>query len=205
MAYEISISDWISDGCSSDLSPIPVTTVTATDLTRRGQTNVGDVLNDLPSLRSSFSQSNSTQYIGTAGLNLLDLRGLGVDRTLVLVNGRRHITSQEGYFEIDTNTIPTDLLDRVDIVTGGSSAVYGSDAMAGVVNFILKRDFEGINLNAQAGLSSKGDRGTYRTSGTFGKNLADGRGNVALRTEGPQSGQAMCRERVCQSGEIWVV
>src|SRR3546814_19435522 len=58
--------------------------------------------------------------------------GLGVDRTLVLVNGRRHITSQEGYFEIDTNTIPTDLLDRVDIVTGGSSAVYGSDAMAGV-------------------------------------------------------------------------
>src|SRR3546814_15411209 len=81
MAYEISISDWISDGCSSDLSPIPVTTVTATDLTRRGQTNVGDVLNDLPSLRSSFSQSNSTQYIGTAGLNLLDLRGLGVDRS----------------------------------------------------------------------------------------------------------------------------
>src|SRR3546814_1409754 len=140
-------------------SPIPVTTVTATDLTRRGQTNVGDVLNDLPSLRSSFSQSNSTHYIGTAGLNLLDLRGLGVDRTLVLVNGRRHITSQEGYFEIDTNTIPTDLLDRVDIVTGGSSAVYGSDAMDGVVNFILKRDFEGINPNAQAGLSSTGDRG----------------------------------------------
>src|SRR3546814_180819 len=93
------------------------------------------------------------------------------------------MTSQEGYFEIDTNTIPTDLLVGVDIVTGGSSAVYGSDAMAGVVNFILKRDFEGINLNAQAGLSSKGDRGTYRTSGTFGKNFADGRGNVALSLE----------------------
>jgi outer membrane receptor protein involved in Fe transport len=161
-------------------SPIPVTTISAEDLGRRGQTNVGDILNDLPSLRSTYSQSNSTQYIGTAGLNFLDLRGLGVARTLVLVNGRRHITSSEGDFLVDTNTIPTDLIDRVDIVTGGSSAVYGSDAMAGVVNFVLKRDFEGVSLNAQSGISSHGDRGTYRISGTFGHNFADGRGNIAL-------------------------
>ena len=161
-------------------SPIPVTTMTAQDLTRRGQTNVGDILNDLPSLRSTYSQSNSTQYIGTAGLNFLDLRGLGVPRTLVLVNGRRHVTSSEGDFLVDTNTIPTDLIDRVDIVTGGSSAVYGSDAMAGVVNFVLKRDFDGISLNAQSGISSHGDRGTHRISGTFGHNFGDGRGNIAL-------------------------
>jgi len=164
-------------------TPIPVTMVTAEDLTRTGQTNLGDVLNDLPSLRSSFSQSNSTQYIGTAGLNLLDLRGLGTARTLVLVNGRRHITANEGEFEIDTNTIPTELLERVDIVTGGSSAIYGSDAMAGVVNFVLKRDFEGISLNAQGGLTSHGDRGTYRLAGTFGKNFAEGRGNIAVSLE----------------------
>lgn len=164
-------------------SPIPVTTLTAADLTRTGAVAVGDVLNDLPSLRSTYSQANSTQFIGTSGLNLLDLRGLGPSRTLVLVNGRRHITSSEGEFLVDTNTIPTDLIDRVDVVTGGSSAVYGSDAMAGVVNFVLKRDFEGISLNGQGGVTDKGDRGTYRLSGTFGKNFADGRGNVALSLE----------------------
>jgi outer membrane receptor protein involved in Fe transport len=164
-------------------SPAPVTTLGVADLTRTGAITVGDVLNDLPSLRSTYSQANSTQFIGTSGLNFLDLRGLGVTRTLVLVNGRRHITSSEGDFLVDTNTIPTDLLDRVDIVTGGQSAVYGSDAMAGVVNFVLKRDFDGLTLNGQSGISSKGDHGTYRLTGTYGKNFADGRGNVAVSLE----------------------
>ncbi|MBH1991411.1 MAG: TonB-dependent receptor [Sphingomonadaceae bacterium] len=164
-------------------SPIPVTSVTAADLNRSGGTVIGDTLNDLPSLRSTYSQANSTQFIGTSGLNFLDLRGLGVTRTLVLVNGRRHITASEGDFLIDTNTIPTELIDRVDIVTGGSSAVYGSDAMAGVVNFVLKRDFEGLTLDGKAGISSYGDRGTYRLAGTYGKNFAEGRGNIALSLE----------------------
>ena len=164
-------------------SPIPVTTVTQADLTRTGAVVIGDVLNDLPSLRSTYSQANSTQFIGTAGINLLDLRGLGPTRTLVLVNGRRHITGSTGDFLVDTNTIPTDLIDRVDIVTGGSSAVYGSDAMAGVVNFVLKRNFDGVSLNAQNGIADNGNRGTYRLSGTFGKNFAEGRGNIALGLE----------------------
>jgi outer membrane receptor protein involved in Fe transport len=181
-------------------SPIPVTSLSTTDLTRNGGTVVGDVLNDLPSLRSSYSQANSTQYIGTSGLNLLDLRGLGVSRTLVLVNGRRHVTSSEGEFLVDTNTIPTDLIDRVDIVTGGSSAVYGSDAMAGVVNFVLKRDFEGLSLDAKAGVTSYGDRGTYRLSGTYGKNFADGRGNVALNLEYNQANLVTYADRPALTG-----
>ena len=164
-------------------SPIPVTTVTQADLTRTGAVVIGDVLNDLPSLRSTYSQANSTQFIGTAGINLLDLRGLGPSRTLVLVNGRRHITGSTGEFLVDTNTIPTDLIDRVDIVTGGSSAVYGSDAMAGVVNFVLKRNFDGVSLNAQSGIADNGNRGTYRLSGTVGTNFAEGRGNIALGLE----------------------
>ncbi len=168
-------------------SPAPVTTLTIADLTRTGAITVGDVLNDLPSLRSTYSQASSTQFIGTSGLNFLDMRGLGVTRTLVLVNGRRHITSSEGDFLVDTNTIPTDLIERVDAVTGGQSAVYGSDAMAGVVNFVLKRNFEGLTLNAQSGLSDKGDHGTYRLSGTYGQNFADGRGNIALNLEYNQS------------------
>lgn len=168
-------------------SPIPVTTVTAEELTRSGQTNIGDVLNDLPSLRSTYSASNSARFIGTTGLNLLDLRGLGPERTLVLVNGRRHVTASEGEFLIDTNTIPTALVERVDVVTGGSSAVYGSDAMAGVVNFVLKRNFEGLAFDAQGGISDHGDHGSYRLSGTYGKNFADGRGNIALSLEYSQA------------------
>ena len=164
-------------------SNVPVTSVSAEDLTSQGDVNIGDALNDLPALRSTFSQANSTRFIGTAGVNVLDLRGLGTSRTLVLVNGRRHITYSPGDFLVDVNTVPTDLIERVDVVTGGSSAVYGSDAVAGVVNFVLKRDFEGLRLKGQAGISSKGDRGIQFLTGTFGKNFADDRGNFAVNLE----------------------
>lgn len=164
-------------------SPVPITTVTAEDLLSNGQLNVGDALNNLPALRSTFSQANSTRFIGTSGLNLLDLRGLGTARTLVLVNGRRHVTASPGDYLVDTNTIPDDLLERVDIVTGGSSAVYGSDAVAGVVNFVMKRNFTGIKISGQGGISSRGDRGGYFGSIAAGTNFAGGRGNIAVAAE----------------------
>ncbi len=164
-------------------SAVPLTSVTIEDLTGTGEVSLGDALNDLPSLRSTFSSGNSSRFIGTAGLSLLDLRGLGTDRTLVLVNGRRHVTSTPGDNGFDINTIPTDLVDRIDIVTGGNSAIYGSDAVAGVVNFIMKRDYDGITARAQGGISSRGDRGTYFASILAGQNFADGRGNVAISGE----------------------
>jgi outer membrane receptor protein involved in Fe transport len=164
-------------------SPVPVTTVSADELLSNGQLNVGDALNNLPALRSTFSQANSTRFIGTSALNLLDLRGLGTARTLVLVNGRRHVTASPGDYLVDTNTIPDDLLERVDIVTGGSSAVYGSDAVAGVVNFVLKRNFTGLKISGQGGISSRGDRGSYFGSIAAGTNFAGGRGNIAVAGE----------------------
>ena len=165
-------------------SASPITSVDITELTNSGNVSLGDALNDLPSLGSTFSQSNSTRFIGTAGLSLLDLRRLGTNRTLVLVNGRRHITSQPGTpTSVDVNTIPQELVERVDIVTGGNSAVYGGDAVAGVVNFILKRDFEGIEGRAQGGISDRFDRGSYFAALTAGKNFADGRGNIAISGE----------------------
>jgi len=164
-------------------SNVPIVSVTAEDLTSQGDVNIGDALNDLPSLRSTFSQANSNRFIGTTGINLLDLRGLGVSRTLVLVNGRRHITSQIGDFQVDVNTIPTDLLERVDVITGGSSAVYGSDALAGVVNFVMRRDFDGIRLRGQAGISQQGDRGIEFVSLTAGRNFWDDRANIAINLE----------------------
>lgn len=164
-------------------SPAPVTSVEAGELLDDGALSLGDALNDLPSLRSTFSTANSQRFIGTTGLNILDLRGLGTSRTLTLVNNRRHITASAGDFQVDVNTIPFILLERVDVVTGGSSAVYGSDAIAGVVNFVLKRDFEGIELTGQAGISEKGDNDRYSIEGAWGKNFADGRGNIAIAAE----------------------
>ena len=166
-------------------SPIPVTSLNGNEFFETGRTSIGDVLNDLPALRSTFGQANSTRFLGTAGLNLLDLRGLGTQRTLVLVNGRRHVAGDilNTATSVDTNTIPTDLIERVDIVTGGNSAIYGSDALAGVVNFVLKDDFQGLALRGQGGISDYGDAGSYYVSALGGVNFADGRGNIALNLE----------------------
>jgi outer membrane receptor protein involved in Fe transport len=176
-------------------SPVPITSVAQDELTNQGQASVGDALNDLPALRSTFSQQNSGRFIGTAGQNFLDLRGLGTSRTLVLVNGRRHITGSPGDFIVDVDNIPQDLLDRVDIVTGGESAVYGSDAIAGVVNFITKRNFEGFRIRGQAGISQRGDRPVDFISATAGRNFFDNRANVAVNVEFTHAGELFFRNR----------
>ena len=166
-------------------SPLPVTSVGGQEFFQTGNVSVGDKLAELPSIRSTFTQANSTRFLGTAGLNLLDLRGLGTVRTLVLVNGRRHVGGDvlSSGVTPDTNTMPTDLIERVDVVTGGNSAVYGSDAIAGVVNFVLKQDYQGFQIRGQGGLSRYGDAGAYFISGLAGRNFVDGRGNVAVNVE----------------------
>lgn len=176
-------------------STVPITSLSQAELANQGQASVGDALNDLPSLRSTFSQQNSGRFIGTAGLNPLDLRGLGIERTLVLVNGKRHVTALTGSFVVDVNTIPQELIERIDVVTGGSSAVYGSDAVAGVVNFVLKRDFDGFRIRGQGGVSEKGDRGIYFVTATGGRNFAEGRGNVAVSLEYTQANPLFLRDR----------
>jgi len=164
-------------------STVPITSVDAQTLTEQANVSLGDALNDLPALRSTFSQANSTRFIGTAGINLLDLRGLGTSRTLVLVNGRRHVSSSPGSYDVDVNTIPIDLLERVDIVTGGNSAVYGSDAVTGVVNFVLRRDFEGLTIRGQSGITEYGDRRSFFVSGAWGRSFLDDTLNVAVSAE----------------------
>ena len=166
-------------------SAVPILSVGGEEFFQTGQTAVGDVLNELPALRSTFSQSNAGQFLGTTGLNLLDLRGLGPQRTLTLVNGRRHVAADilNNAVSVDVNTIPADLIERVDVVTGGNSAIYGSDAIAGVVNFILRRDFEGFQARAQGGISKYGDAGSYTVAGMAGRNFGDGRGNIVAHLE----------------------
>lgn len=183
-------------------SSVPVTAITAADLTDTGNLSLGDELNKLPQLRATFSQSNSTRNIGTAGLNELDLRGLGTARTLVLVNGRRHVSAVPGSLIVDVNTIPNALLDSVEVVTGGTSAVYGSDAIAGVVNFKLKTDFQGIEARVQSGVSSRNDRGSYFASLVAGQNFADNRGNIAGSIEYARSNTVLFSDRNKQTGAL---
>lgn len=163
-------------------APAPVSVVPASEiLGKTGRTSLGDELNELPQFRSTLSQASSTgnQPPSQVGLNQLDLRGLGTSRTLVLQNGRRHVAGSQVVSQPDVNAIPIELLDHVEILTGGASAVYGADAIAGVVNFVLKDDFEGLAVRAQGGISSRGDAGTYMGSITAGTNFGGGRGNIA--------------------------
>jgi outer membrane receptor protein involved in Fe transport len=166
-------------------SPAPITSISGATFFQTGNVNIGDVLDRLPQLHNSFNSQNSAEFIGTQGLNLLDLRGLGTSRTLVLINGRRQVTS--GLLvtgnEVDVNTIPTDLIERVDVETGGTSSVYGSDAIAGVVNFVLKQNYQGFQVKGQSGISTYGDAGSYYGSVLAGKNFGDGRGNIVANFE----------------------
>ncbi len=184
-------------------SAVPLTSLTATELLgQSGSVSIGDTLNELPQLRATRTQANSTRFIGTAGITALDLRGLGTARTLVLVDGRRLITATPGVNIPDINDVPTDLIDRVDIVTGGNSAIYGSDAVAGVVNFVLKQNFEGFAGRAQGGVSSRGDRGNYFVDLTYGHNFAEGRGNVALSGEYVRENTLTNTQRDGQTGAL---
>jgi len=169
-------------------TPNPVATVAASSIVgRNGGISIGDQLSLLPQFRTTSTQSASTnlgtQAPGQVGLNLLDLRGLEPSRTLVLQNGRRLVSSTQALSQPDTNTIPVELLDRVEILTGGASAIYGADAIAGVVNFVLKKNFDGLALRAQGGISDTGDAGAQSIGLVAGKNFGDGRGNVAISLE----------------------
>ncbi|HEX7060829.1 MAG TPA: TonB-dependent receptor [Woeseiaceae bacterium] len=128
------------------ISSSPVSQIQAEELTYRGVTRVEDLVNDLPQITPEFTANDSNGATGTA---TLDLRGLGSDRTLVLVNGHRMGFGDPSVLSPDINQIPGALIERVEILTGGASSTYGSDAVSGVVNFIMKDDFEGFQLNFQ--------------------------------------------------------
>lgn len=138
------------------ISPTPISTISAEAIKSTGAINIGDILTRMPQLATSFTMGNSSQFIGTAGLALQDLRNLGSERTLVLVNGRRFVGSSAGSTAVDTNLIPANWVERIEIITGGASAVYGADAVTGVVNFILKKDYQGFDINAQYNDSEAG-------------------------------------------------
>jgi outer membrane receptor protein involved in Fe transport len=163
-------------------APTPVTVVGADRLEQRAIANIGDALNELPSFRASTNPATQQSTGGSIGARVLDLRGLGAPRTLVLVDGKRFVAStSQG--TIDTNLIPSILIDRVDIVTGGASAAYGSDAVAGVVNFALDGKLEGMKASGSYGESAEGDDENYNASLAGGLSFAGGRGHFVAAGE----------------------
>ncbi|MEE4350587.1 MAG: TonB-dependent receptor [Pacificimonas sp.] len=166
----------------NEAAPAPIATVSADAIRQSGVIDTAEALRELPALTFSTTIADSIDGLGTTRLGVasLNLRGLGSARTLVLVNGRRHVSAVAGEQIVDIETIPTALIDQVEVLTGGASAVYGADAVTGVVNFNLKDDFEGAAAYFQVGLSEEGDGFTESIEATFGKNFADGRGNVSL-------------------------
>ncbi len=178
-------------------SGAPITTVSGAEFFQTGKVSVGDILNELPQLATTFSQQQSTRFLGTRGLNLIDLRNLGSQRTLVLVNGRRHVAGDilNTGVSPDINTIPTDLIESVDVITGYGSSVYGSDAIAGAVNFKLKQNYEGVQVRGQSGVSQYGDGSNQYVSALAGTNFADDRGNIAVNLEYARQGKAFSSNR----------
>lgn len=156
----------------------PVAVVNAEEFELSGTVNVENVINTLPQVVPGTTSFSNNPGNGTATLNL---RGLGANRTLVLVNGRRYLSYDVNQI-VDLNTIPSFLLDSVDVVTGGASAVYGSDALAGVVNFRL-RNVDGIELGGQYNLTEEGDGARYDVHGAIGTSFDDGRGSATVFAE----------------------
>lgn len=162
-------------------APTPVAVIGEEAIQTSAQPNVADYVNTMPILSGSSTPGNSQASVssGAAGINVLNLRGLGGARTLVLLDGRRSVSSTITGL-VDVNTIPQALISRVEIVTGGASAAYGSDAVSGVVNFILDRKFTGIKGELSGGITTYGDNENLKASLALGTSFADGRGHFLL-------------------------
>ena len=170
----------------------PLVTVDSAALEQRAGLNVESFLNQLPSYNPAASPnvkggsgSNSDVQISavnTVGIASVSLRGFGPNRSLVLVDGRR-ATPTNALMVVDINGIPSSMIRRVEIISGGASATYGADAIGGVSNFILRRDFEGLEADAQYGITEVGDGQEMRASLTFGTAFAEDRGNIVFTGE----------------------
>ena len=161
-------------------APTPVTVVGIEQLQDTAKANIAEALNEMPVFQGSTTMSSSgTGNGGTSGGNNINLRNLGANRTLVLFDGRRFPPAlADG--TVDINLLPDSLVSRVDVVTGGASAVYGSDALIGVVNFVLDTTFTGIKGTVQGGVTDKGDGRNYKVSLAYGTNFANDRGHFII-------------------------
>ena len=179
----------------------PTTTVDSKTFDQRGYLDVGQALNELPAFGVAPSSAANTQAGFGVAQSFVDLYGLGSQRTLTLVNGRRFVSSDTASLnnnasgaaipgnsggpgtQVDLNVIPTKLIDHIEVITVGGAPIYGADAIAGAVNIILKKDYQGLDVDAQVGATGQGDAWNYRTRVLGGQNLFDGRANITAVAE----------------------
>jgi len=168
-------------------APTPVSVLGVEQIQSFGSPNIADAVNTLPALSGSLSPASSvtTASTGNSNINALNLRALGENRTLVLIDGQRSVASSLSGL-VDVNLIPQDLISQVEVVTGGASAVYGSDALGGVVNFVLDKTFTGLKTTSQYGSTTHGDGDNWMASATFGTPFADGRGHFIFSASARQ-------------------
>lgn len=160
-------------------APTPLIQVEREALLTTGQSTVIDYLATIPALSNSLVPSDTTgSGLNDGGLDFANLRSLGTGRTLTLVDGRRHVGSSAGTLSVDVSTIPRLLIENIEIITGGASSIYGADAVAGVLNFILRDDFEGVEFDANYGMINQDGQASRRASLLVGANLLDDRLNV---------------------------
>lgn len=169
----------------------PTQVIGALQIENRGYTNVGQALSEIPAFGPPGNSGAGAQSSFGPGQTFVDFFALGSQRTLVLVNGRRFVSSNTASIfgpvaagtQVDLNNIPATLVERVDTVAIGGAPIYGSDAISGTVNIILKRNYQGLRVEAQYGIAERGDAPDYRISAIAGKNFADGRGNITISGE----------------------
>ncbi len=168
-------------------APTPVSVMGADELNAMASNNIADAVNALPAFANSVTPRTSTANLssGAAGVSQLNLRGIGTNRTLILLDGRRVINSAltADNSAPDINSFPQALVERVDVVTGGASAAYGSDALTGVVNFVIDRDFTGLKGEIQGGMTKYRDDKNYNASLAYGTSFAGGRGHFMMAGE----------------------
>lgn len=179
-------------------SPTPLIQIGQEELLQSGEVNVIDFLADIPALSTSQVPEDTTGgNLNDGGLSLLSLRALGANRTLVLVDGRRHVGSQPGSLAVDVDTIPRLLVASTEVITGGAAAVYGADAVSGVVNFILRKDFDGLEIDGSIAEINQDHQLSERLSVLWGQNLMDGRLNYYV------SGEYQRNDEVLDSDVDW--
>jgi outer membrane receptor protein involved in Fe transport len=179
----------------TSVSPVQVVSDVAID--QSGVSNIQELLLENPVFGTpTLARTNSAFLTSGTGVATVDLRNLGTDRTLVLINGRRVVAGLPGSATVDLNVIPAQFIQRVDILTGGASSLYGSDAVAGVVNFIYKDNFEGVEANAQYNITERGDNRDYQANVTVGGNFGDeDRGNIMVHMGYTNQGGLLSRQR----------
>ncbi len=165
-------------------APTPVSVMSAEMLNAFADTNIADSVNKLPAFSGSVTPRSATANLtsGAAGVNVLNLRGMGGNRVLVLLDGKRVINASvsAGFTGVDVNAMPNGLISRVDVVTGGASAAYGSDALSGVVNFVLDKEFVGLKGKVEGGVTTYGDDRNWTVSLSGGTTFANGRGHFLI-------------------------